>query len=224
MQILVVEDDEFSVQMLLERLEDSELDGQITVAYSLKDSKKLLLENNYDLIFLDVHLQDGKSTELINEMPPNQKIIFITGDPNYAIRAFEYNALDYIVKPINAERFKKSISRIKKPNEAKEEEHIVIRADYQFHKIKIDDIRYIKANGDYISINTSNNTYTFYGRLKNFLEKLTQKGFIQCHRSYIVNTKKITGIDKSSLLLNEEEVPVSKSFKKAVTVAFTLKN
>lgn len=218
MQILIIEDDKFAVKMLLNLLRENDVEAQVTVAYSLKEARSFIADKHYNLFFLDVHLQDGLGTDIINEFPANAQVVFITGDPNYAVQAFEHNALDYIVKPVDKERFEKTLQRLKEKDE--EENSLVIRADYQFHKVRADDILYVKSNGDYLTVVTEDQKFTFYGRLKNFLEKLPEASFRQCHRSYIINFKKARGMHQQNVLLDGVEIPVSSSYKKEITALF----
>lgn len=218
MQILIVEDDKFAAQQLLSLLKENDVGAQVTVAHSIQETRGFIRERQYDLIFLDVHLQDGVSTDIINELPANQDIIFVTGDPNYAVQAFEHNALDYLVKPVNKNRFLKTLSRIR---EKEEDEHmIIIRADYQFYRVRAEDILYVKSGDDYLTVVTEQQSYTFYERLKNFLAKLPQDKFHQCHRSYIVNIKKVSRYEKGHLIIRKSGIPVSGSFKKEIDELF----
>lgn len=218
MHILIVEDDKLSALVLVKHLKESDLNAQMEVASSISEARRVLKEKQFDLIFLDIHLQDGKSIEIINELPNNQRVIFVTSDATYAVNAFEYNAIDYMIKPVSKERFDKSMARIKEQDDA--EGYIVIRADYNFHKIKASEILFVKANGDYITLTTINDSYTFHARLKNFIHKLPEGDFMQCHRSYIVNLRRIKQMDKSTLVLEGNEIPVSSSYKKELNNAF----
>ncbi len=218
MQILVVEDDKFAAQQLVYLLKESEIGAQVTVAQSVQETRSFIRERIYDIIFLDVHLKDGLSTEVINELPANQDLVFVTGDPNFAVEAFEHNALDYLVKPLNKQRFLKTISRIK--DKEQDEHMIIIRADYQFYRVRADDILYVKSGDDYLSVVTADQTYTFYERLKNFLAKLPDQKFHQCHRSYIVNIEKVNRYEKSHLIIEKTGIPVSNSYKKTIDDLF----
>ncbi len=218
MQILIVEDDKLAALVLLKHLKESDTNAQTTIAGSIKEARNLINEQQYDLIFLDIHLKDGKGPEIINELPANQKLIFVTSDPQYAIEAFDHNALDYLLKPVSNERFQKTLERLKAKDE--KEGNIVVRADFNFHKLKTSDILYIKSNGDYISLTTDNDTYTFHGRLKNFILKLPAENFKKCHRSYIVNIDRVDRMDKSHLIIEDVSIPISRTFKKEMSSIF----
>lgn len=214
MQILIIEDDKFSANILIDLLRQNDVEAQITVADSLRESRQFIARKKFDLIFLDVHLGDGLGTNIINELPSDQQIIFITGDPNYALQAFEVNALDYLIKPLDKVRFKKTIQRLQERDEV--ERNIVIKADYQFYKVKADDILYVKSSGDYLTVVTEDESYTFFGRLKNFLLKLPEESFRQCHRSYIINLDRVSEFNKSSVMIGSAEIPISASYKKDI--------
>ena len=212
MRILIVEDDSIAVEILLEYLRGYDFAGNIDVATSFKEGKRKLKENEYDLLFLDMHLGDGKGIDIIKGGIYKCDIIFITSDPEYAVSAFELNALDYIVKPFSKERFDIAIQRISREKDILKE-HIIIRVDYSFQKILIKDILYVKSNADYLTMYTENGNYTFYERLKKIATELPEKKFKKCHRSFIINIDKVSRVDKDGVYINETLIPVSISFK-----------
>ena len=219
MKILIVEDSKIAAMVLLKHLEEGQMQGQIMVASSISETRELISNRRYDLIFLDVHLGDGKGIDIINELPPNQKLIFVTSDPEYAITAFDHNALDYLVKPVTKERFDKSMDRLRIKDES--EGYIIIRADFNFHRINTSEILYAKSDADYLTLYTEDEKYTFHSTLKKFIQRLPDDKFKRCHRSYIVNTTKIDRMDKTSLELAGVEIPVNSSFKKEMNKQFT---
>ncbi|MEZ5022855.1 MAG: LytTR family DNA-binding domain-containing protein [Chitinophagales bacterium] len=219
MQILIVEDDRIAVEVLLEYLEEVDSKTNVEVAHSIKSARAKLNTEQYNLIFLDIHLKDGNGTEIINALPANQKIIFTTSDPDYAIKAFELNALDYLLKPIAKDRFNKAFQKV--IDQTDDEEDIVFRADYNFHRVAPSDIYYIKSNADYLTMVTKDESYTFYGRLKDFIKKLPEDSFLKCHRSYIINTNEVSEAGTSHVMINDTEIPVSTRHKKEVQALFS---
>lgn len=220
MQILIVEDDKVAAEILLEYLKDAEINVKPDVAYSIRSARSKLNTEHYNLVFLDIHLRDGNGTEIVNELPAKQKIIFTTSDPDYALKAFDLNALDYLLKPISKDRFNKAFQKVKDQTE-EEDNDIVFRADYNFHRVAASDILYIKSNADYLTLVTNDESYTFYGRLKDFIKKLPQDSFIKCHRSYIINTKEVSEAGTSHVMINEVEIPVSTRHKKEIQAIFS---
>ena len=212
MKVLVLEDDTIALDIVREYLRRHGF-NTIDHSPSILKAKSLLDQNKYDLVLLDIHLEDGDSTDLIDFIPSDTKIIFTTSDKSYAIQAFEMNAVDYLVKPIEESRFTKAMNKVL---EAVEEETILIKADYLYHKINVSDIYYIKSNKDYLTLYAHDDQYTFYGRIKNFIKKLPESKFRQCHRSYIINLDKVETYSSNELIINAEEIPVSNGYKKEI--------
>ena len=93
---------------------------------------------------------------------------------------------------------------------------IAIKADLHHYKIPVLSINYVHSSGGYLTVHTDDRPYTFYGEIKRFIEKLPSTEFSQCHRSYIVNIGRVTSYYDATLMINEEEIPVSKQHKKEV--------
>lgn len=210
----MVEDDAVSVEVVKQYLSEFNYTTTLEVADSLQMARSLLNKNDYNLVLLDIHLDDGKSTEIVNIIDTD--IVFITSDPRYALDAFEYNAIDYLLKPVSKERFVNTIRKIES-KQVKKNDFIVLRADYVYHKVLFSDILYVKSNGDYLSVFLTNgNTLTFHGRMKNFIERLDSEFFKRCHNSFIININHIEQSNTTSLIINSTEIPISKRYKNEI--------
>jgi DNA-binding LytR/AlgR family response regulator len=154
--------------------------------------------------------------------PP--KIVLITSDTNFAIEAYEYEAIvDYLVKPISHERFSKSIKKVKNSLEKKAAlsssegnagsivGELYINIDRRLIKLNYDDILFIEAKGDYIDVKTTKEDYRVHNTLKKIKEKLPEDLFLQIHRSYIINFTKIIDIEDNSVLIEKNVIPISRS-------------
>lgn len=216
MRVLIVEDDSIALDIADTFLRQRGYQF-IDHAPSVHESIDLLAKSRYDIILLDVHLEDGEGTEILDCVPATSNVIFTTYDPAYAVAAFEAHAIDYLLKPIKEKRFDEALQRIEG---AKGENTIIIKADLRYHKILTSSIHYAKSNKDYLSLHTDEGIFTFYGRLKNFLVKLHSDNFVQCHRSYIVNLKRVTSYSNSAVYIEQAEIPVSESNRKHVAELF----
>ncbi|MFD2528414.1 MULTISPECIES: LytR/AlgR family response regulator transcription factor [Polaribacter] len=188
---------------------------------------KYLNENAVDLIFLDIHMPDFNGLDFIKSIKNPPKIILTTSDPQFAIEAFEYDfIIDYLLKPLELERFKKSIDKANKkvlttslptsennPKSSNNEidNDFYVNIDRRLIKIDLPSIYLIEAKGDYIKIKTENKDYTVHSTLKKIEEKLPDSLFLKIHRSYIINIKKIIDIEDNSVLIKKDVVPVSRS-------------
>ena len=119
-----------------------------------KQSEALKHLNKYpvDLIFLDIQMPQKNGLDFYKSIHQNTKVIFTTAYPDYAVDAFEVNAIDYLVKPFSFERFLKALEKIKENLKVPSSETLFIRADYKLHKINYHDILFVEALDDYIKI------------------------------------------------------------------------
>jgi DNA-binding LytR/AlgR family response regulator len=185
------------------------------------DAMKYLNSNEVDLIFLDIHMPNFSGFDFVQTIKNPPKIILVTVDKNFALDAFNYNCIaDYLVKPIEEERFNRAIKRINIKKELpvvapiatdNSTKEIYINIDKRLIKIDISTINFIQANGDYILIKTEVNNYTVHTTLKKIEEKLPKSSFIKIHRSYVINVNKIIDIQDSTVLIGKELIPVSKN-------------
>ena len=164
---------------------------------------KYLNKNRVDLIFLDIHMPGFNGLDFIRSLKNPPKIILITSDPNFAIEAFEYDfIIDYLLKPLQFDRFKKAIEKSKtknltlasnETNSSRKaiENDFYISIDRRLIKIDLPSIYLIEAKGDYIKIKTENKDYIVHSTLKKIEEKLPDSLFLKIHRSFIINLKKI---------------------------------
>lgn len=185
---------------------------------------KYLNQNEVDLIFLDIHMPDFTGFDFIETLKNPPKIILTTSDSNFAIQAFEYNCIvDYLVKPILPERFKKAILKaesfsktIQESNSSESVEtssgnDLYVNIDRRLIKIDIPSIYLVEAKGDYIQVKTEDKNYTVHSTLKKIEDKLPDTLFLKVHRSYIINIKKIIDIEDNSVLIKKDVIPVSRS-------------
>ena len=221
----IVIDDELMSRMILkkvcEQVEGLKLVGEFSNAIQ---AIKFLNNNKVDAIFLDIHMPDFTGFDLIQTLKDPPKIVLTTSDRNFAVEAFEYDfVVDYIVKPIELERFKKSVEKIiaaiEKDNNVKpvkkdqptDVNTLYVNIDRRLVKIDIPSIYVVEAKGDYIKVKTEEKNYIVHSPLKKIEEKLPSESFLKVHRSYIINTNEIIDIEDNSVLIKQDVIPVSRS-------------
>ncbi len=185
------------------------------------DAMKYLNSNKVDLIFLDIHMPNFSGFDFVQTIKNPPKIILVTVDKNFALDAFNYNCIaDYLVKPIEEDRFNRAVKRISIKKEQPvitpilpdtTTKEIYVNIDKRLIKIDIATINFIQANGDYILIKTEINNYTVHTTLKKIEEKLPKSSFLKIHRSYVINVNKIIDIQDSTVLIGKDLIPVSKN-------------
>lgn len=167
-----------------------------------------------DLIFLDVQIPELSGIELLRRLEYRPAVVFTTAFEHYAVTAFELEALDYLQKPFGRERFLKTIRRIRKNlsgyghdrrqneiEDSKEEPkpltRLFVRRDRDIIlPLDVDKILWLEANGDYVSIHTSDETFIASGTLTSFSKRLCEKSFLRVHRSAIINLEQIKKLEE----------------------------
>jgi len=184
---------------------------------------KYLNQKEVDLIFLDIHMPDFTGIDFIQTIKNPPKVILITSDKNFALEAFEYECVvDYLVKPISEERFKKAVQKVelyKKEPKLREVKvtgedsvkEFYINIDRRLIKIDVASVNIVEAKGDYIHIKTESKNYIVHSTLKKIEDKLPKDLFLKVHRSFIINIKKIIDIEDNSVLIAKDVIPVSRA-------------
>jgi len=194
-----------NLRRLLERFPEIEIAGEASSCASALERINLY---NPRLIFLDIHLSGETSFDLLELIDNSINIIFVTAYDEYAIRAFDVNAVDFLSKPVNPERLKVAIERVKnrennQKSETKNYEYsdsiFVPSNNYAFRFIKISSITFIEPVGNYSKIVTIEGKHCLVLKtLKQWQEELPDKNFVRIHRSSIVNKEHIDHIEKKS--------------------------
>ncbi|MGD1844769.1 MAG: LytR/AlgR family response regulator transcription factor [Salibacteraceae bacterium] len=220
MNCIVVDDDPMSTEALKKCIENTYFLKLVDEFASAEDALEGLSELSVDLIFLDVEMPGMSGIEFIRSLKDVPQIIITSAKSNYAAEAFDYNVTDYIVKPVDLDRFQKSIERVRLMNEnfqvsARKPGNDVffVKEDTRLVKINAKDISYIEAKADYVSINTTKKRHTILSTMKAIESKLDQGDFVRIHRSFIVRLDSINEIDNNVVSIGDKLLPVSRSYK-----------
>lgn len=218
----IIVDDDSTARIIVSKLcnEHSEL-NVVDEFPSAIEAIKFLNSNEVDIVFLDIHMPTFSGFDFIQTLKNPPDIILTTSDPNLALEAFEFESVvDYLVKPIQQERFDKAIHKVNRfhapaqnasTSEASGEKELYVNVDRRLVKIDFDDINVIEAKGDYILIKTDDKRHIVHSTLKKIEEKLPADKFLKVHRSYIINLSKIIDIEDNSVLIKRDIIPVSRS-------------
>ena len=180
---------------------------------------EVLRNNHFDLLFIDINMPDITGIDLVRSLNLKPLVIFTTAHKKFALEGFELDAVDYLLKPLNIERFTKAVNKAIdyykfKNNITEEEECLFVHAEYKLVKIPLNDIEYIESLEDYIRIHISDaKPVLTLLSLKKVLEKLPEEKFKRIHRSYIVPVAKVKSIQNRKVLLtSSKELPISDSY------------
>ncbi len=216
---LIIDDEALARELLETYL--AELDDFEWVA-SCEDAlaaRQVLQQEKIDLLFLDIEMPVLKGTAFMRGLNDPPKVIFTTAYRDYAIEGFDLNAVDYLLKPIEFDRFFAAIqkfSAIVQPNTHQSgPAFIYVQRNKKYIKLPLADIRYIESLKDYILIHLEQEQLKLKYSISAFQEKLDQR-FLRVHRSFLVNTDKVTAFTKQDVEIGKKEIPIGDFYKATV--------
>ncbi len=188
------------------------------------NARASIKRDEVDLIFLDVEMPVVNGFELIESLETRPQIILITSNPNYALRAFDHNVTDYLLKPIMKERFNESIKRALVNYVGAEQvdmdtEFIYVNSNLKKVKVFLKHINWVQGFGDYIKLITEDGNILVLSTMKSFMKLLPPDKFLRTHKSYIINLEKVKKFSSSFVEIRGQELPLSKHKKTALEEA-----
>jgi DNA-binding LytR/AlgR family response regulator len=224
---LIVDDEPLALDVLetyIEKMPELKLVCRCSNAF---EANEALSAHQVDLMFLDIQMPQLTGIDFIKTLVNPPLVIFTTAFPNYAIEGFELDAVDYLLKPISAERFMKAANKaieqikLRKTKTAQQEddesEFIFVKADKKFVKVKYDEILYIEGLKDYVIIKLQVGRVITLQTMKSLEEKLPPRLFKRIHRSYICSLDKINAIVGNMVEILEngkaKHLPVGKNYR-----------
>jgi len=207
-KVLIVDDEPLAravIKAYLKSFPNLELVGECSDGF---EGAKVIADTNPDLLFLDIQMPKINGFELLEILPNPPAVIFTTAFDEYALKAFEVHALDYLLKPFSAERFAQAIERwlsiatesrpqlpIVNYLQPDEQYRVVIKDGSEIKIIATTDIHYIESYDDYVKIHTVSGTHLKKKTMAHFEQSLPSQQFIRIHRSFILNIQQLTRIE-----------------------------
>ena len=199
----------------------------------VKEGIDLINQHQPDLVFMDIELEDGKSFDILKQLKKiDFKIIFTTAYNQYAIKAFKFSAIDYLLKPIDPLELKDALERaisnienekehhelleVLKNNIENKEQKIVLKTAEQRYVLNVNDIIRLEADGAYTLFKTINKNIIVSKNLKYYQNILDEKLFVRCHQSHLISVKHIVGIEKNTLIMSNKDIINISTRKKAL--------
>lgn len=217
LKTIIVDDDKLQLEVIASFVKKTnflELEGAFHEPIVALDT---IISTPPDLLLLDIEMPELSGFDLIKSLQNQPQTIIITGKKDYAAEAFEMDAIDYLVKPVDDyTRFLKAVSKAKEHHtphaSEKVGDQIYVREDSLLVSINVSDILYFEAYGDYVKVGTTKKVYVIHSTLTKIEGRLTDE-FIRVHRSFIVRLDKIQNIDQGNLQIGEKIIPISQSMR-----------
>lgn len=219
-------DDEFLALQLLENYVAQVED--LTLVDKLKSpvqAMTLLQTQPVDLLFLDIQMPGLSGLNLLQSLPRPPVTIFTTAYPDYALNAFDLNAVDYLLKPFSFERFMQAVAKARQlmppavVYQPPDREFMTVKVDGKLAKVRFADILFIEGLKEYVRIVCPDQRLVTLESLKNLEDTLPADRFLRVHKSYIVATDRVHSIEGNLLHLGAHKIPVSRSKRDEVVAA-----
>ncbi|RFM28239.1 LytR/AlgR family response regulator transcription factor [Deminuibacter soli] len=197
------------------------------------EASMLLQQHTVHLIFADIQMPGLTGLQFIESLPQRPMVIFITAYEKFALQGYNLDVIDYLVKPVQLDRFVKACNKawelfqLKESRKSLEQapgntaaaDYFFLNVDYSLVKIKFADVLWVEGFRDYVKIHLQGKAHPLVARIsvKSIESELPPAKFIRIHKSYIIAVDSITAIRKNSLFINDTELPISETYREAIT-------
>ncbi len=232
----VITDDEpvarKGLQGYVQKIDFLKLEGVFEDAMSLNT---YLHSHKVDLLLLDIEMPYLSGLDLLQSLAQPPKVIFTTAYEQYALKGYELDVVDYLLKPISFNRFLKAVNKVHQligstsatataatptsMSSPSNPGHLFIKTDNKLEKVILEEVLYIEAMENYVAIHTTHGKLMTHATLKSVIEALPPALFMQVHKSYIVQLSKITHLEAGSIGIGKASIPISRTLKEGVMEA-----
>ncbi len=213
---MILDDEPLAVTLLKNYIEQTEGLGVIACGTRLQPVLPYLEEGLADLVFIDIRMPEKTGMELMAQFNRQNCFVITSAYPQYAVDSYQYQVIDYLLKPISYDRFVKSVVKFRQWKALVQPVPVLyIKESGVQHPIREDEIVYIEGLRDYIRIYTVRRSFMVLTNLKEILLRLTPERFVRVHRSYIVNIDRLEKIQPGTLVIGQKEIPVGDTYRKA---------
>lgn len=227
LRCVIVDDEPLAGECLAKYIEVLDYLELVAIAENPLELDKLLETESIDLIFLDIQMPYMTGMDFLKIKTGLPMVIITTAYPNYALEGFQFDVLDYLLKPITFNRFFKASNKAKElhflktpnlgnPTAASEPEYLFLKCESKYEKILIEDILFVQALQNYVVIHTYKNKYMSLLTLKTVEAYLESYPFLRVHKSYLVATGKIESIENSEISIQGHCIPLSRNLREKV--------
>ncbi|MFP8892037.1 MULTISPECIES: LytR/AlgR family response regulator transcription factor [Chryseobacterium] len=225
MNCIIIDDEPLArseMRSLITEISGIDILGEFSNAPS---ALEFLKDNEVDLIFLDIEMPMVTGLEFVEMLPKKSLIIFTTAYSQYALKSYELEAVDYLLKPVDPQRLEKAIDKavlytellskdtVKNTVESNTADFLFIKAERRFYKISFSDIKFIEGLKDYVVIHTKQQKLITAMNLKTIHQKISGETFIRVSKSYVVNMNFIDSFDNHNIYIEDSEIPLGEVYR-----------
>ena len=224
MRCLIIDDEPLALDVLKDYVDKVTFLECVGTFRNPVRAAEYLQQNRVDLIFLDINMPDLTGIQFLKSLtkrPP--LVIFTTAYSEYALESYDYDAVDYLLKPIEFERFVKAVNKALEKFQMKanrlslshDEKYVLVKSGTKYHKVKLKDILYIQGTGNYVTFVTTGKEILALLTMKDVLDMLPGDMFFRIHRSYIINFHHVDLIESEEVKIKEQKLPIGDLFRES---------
>lgn len=223
MRCIIVDDEELVRELLEDNIRQIPYLQLVKSCKNALEATELIQTTSIDLLYLDVQMPGLSGLQFMQSLPHPPLVILVTAYEKYALKGFDLDVVDYVLKPFTFERFLKASNRAHELFKLKHQNEIIpgelesffVNVEYTLVKIVVSDIIYIEGLKDYIKIYLSSSEKPVITRMtiKAIEEKLPSSSFVRTHKSYLIASDKVTVVKRDLLCIGNKEIPISDSYK-----------
>jgi DNA-binding LytR/AlgR family response regulator len=231
---IIIDDERLALEVIENHLKNFD---HIETAATFNNPMKayqILEQEKIDVIFLDINMPQMSGFSFIQTLNNKPLIVITTAYRDYAVKSFELNILDYLVKPIPFNRFLKTVNKIYQQiyvntisgdTQLQQEPHLFLKVNKKLIKINLNDIFFIESLKDYIKVITATGNYVVHKSLTAMTEELPQSSFIRVHRSFTISLNKIIALEGNTIEISDKKIPIGRNYlKKTKDRIFNIKD
>ena len=220
---VIIDDESLAINVIEEHLKSFDHMEVVATFNNPLKAYPVLEQEKIDVIFLDINMPQMTGFTFIENLSYRPLIVITTAYREYAVKSFELNVLDYLVKPIPFNRFLKTINKVyqqvyvnntNSDTSLQQDPHIFLKVNKKLLKINLNDILYIESLKDYIKVITTLGDYVVHKSLSAITEELPHSNFIRIHRSYTISINKITAIEGNTIEIASRKIPIGRNYLK----------
>jgi DNA-binding LytR/AlgR family response regulator len=225
MRCIAIDDEPFALELIASYIRKTPFLEYIEGFTNPYNAMSFLTKTPVDLVFLDINMPEISGIDLLKSLPAVPKIIFTTAYSEFGAESYEFNAIDFLLKPVKYERFLKAVNKAngysiqQKENAVinhttdQHSQSIMVKSGTQLFKIVIDDIYYIEGAGNYITFNTKGRQIMALLPMNDILKMLPSENFVRIHKSFIISLKHIGIIEKARVIINGSPIPIGITYR-----------
>ncbi|NRB83574.1 MAG: response regulator [Winogradskyella sp.] len=220
---VIIDDEQLAIGVIEDHLKNFDHVEVVATFNNPLKAYPILEQEKIDVIFLDINMPQITGFSFIENLSNKPLIVITTAYREYAVKSFELNILDYLVKPIPFNRFLKTMNKVYQQvyinnvggdSSLQQEPHIFLKVNKKLVKVNLNDILYIESLKDYIKVIATIGDYVVHKSLTAITEELPQSSFMRVHRSYTISINKIVALEGNTIEISNKKIPIGRNYLK----------